>query len=192
MIGRVRMRFAIFVVAGALLLPCTVISATGGCSPETLDQCRDANRLIWSKTFAGRLRHFLGRRRANYLSEGKHLVSDQVIAVLGGVPDAPQRIGDLWRFTACRAHSCSEKGAAVLKPDGEFVAVAILHSPCGEPDRRIDCASHWTLSIFCHPSDTSSAVIGNLSEWARAAVHGDDNAQGLPANRLDGVDVVKL
>lgn len=186
------MRFAILVVAGALALSCTATSAAGDCSPETLAQCRDTNQLIWSRTFEASLRHFFGQRRANYLYEGNPLVSDQANAVLGGPPDAPQRMGDLWRFTACRAHSCPEKWPAVLKPDGELVAVAILHSACSEPDRRMDCSSHWTLSIFIHPSSRSTMVIVNLSGWARAEVDGDYHPQGLPVDQLDGIEVVKL
>jgi len=186
------MRFAILVVSGAIALSCSATSAVGGCSPEALAKCRDTNQLIWNKTFEDSLRRFFGHRRADYLYEGNPLVSDQAIAVLGGPPDAPQRIGDLWRFTACRAHSCPEKGAAVLKPDGELVAVAILHSPCRELGRRMDCSSHWTLSIFIHPSSRSTMVIENLSEWGKAEVDAEYHPQGLPVDQLDGIEVIKL
>lgn len=182
----------VFFVAGALALSCVAASAAGGCSLRTLDQCDNTNQLIWNRVFEASLRHFFGHRRANYLYNGDPLVSNQAIAVLGGPPDTPERIGDLWRFTACRAHSCPEKGAAVLEPDGRLIAVAILHSPCAEPNRPTDCSSHLTLSIFIRPSNQSASVIANLSSWGRAMVNGEYHPPSLPADQLDRVEVVKL
>lgn len=182
----------VFFVAGALALSCVAASAAGGCSLRTLDQCDNTNQLIWNRVFEASLRHFFGHRRANYLYNGDPLVSNQAIAVLGGPPDTPERIGDLWRFTACRAHSCPEKGAAVLEPDGRLIAVAILHSPCAEPNRPTDCSSHLTLSIFIRPSNQSASVIANLSSWGRAMVNGEYHPPSLPADQLDQVEVVRL
>src|SRR5215469_12376173 len=86
---------------GALALSNGATATAGGCSLGKLDQCRDTNQLIWNRAFEASLRRFLGHRRANYLHNGNPLISDQAIDVLGGPPDAPERIGDLWRFTAC-------------------------------------------------------------------------------------------
>ena len=58
-------------------------------------------------------------------------------------------IGKRFAFTACRAHSCDEKGATVLEPDaGRLVALAHLHSACGKPHSSADCYAHETLTIF--------------------------------------------
>jgi hypothetical protein len=190
MLNNARMLFAVLVIAGALVLPSAPTSAAGDCSPKSLAKCRDTNQLVWSASFEDSLRRFFGHRRADYLHKGKPLVSDQTISVLGGPPDAPQRIGDLWRFTACRSHSCSERGAAVLKPGGELIAVAIMHSRCAEPGHTLDCSSHWTLSIFTRPSSHSKMVVENLSKWGKSDVGGGDNPQGLPVDRLDDVEVI--
>lgn len=161
------MKFTGLVVAGAFALSCGQVLSAARCSPLALEQCRDTNALIWSPEFKTELRHFFGLRRANFLYGGNPLLSDQAIAVLGGPPDEPQHIGELWRFTACRAHSCDEKGAAVLRPDGELVAVAILHMSCGETAPELECGFVRTLSIYIHQSDQSPNVIENLAGWVK-------------------------
>ena len=187
------MKFAVHLVIGALMLSFVPACAAGRCSLEMLSGCTNTNELIWNKAFETSLRKFFGNRRADYLYyEGHPLVADQAIEVLGGPPDVPQRIGDLWRFTACRAHSCPEKGAAVLTSDAKLIAVAILHSLCGEPYHNDDCSSHWILSVFIHPTRQSAIVIDNLSKGGRAQVDSEYDPPSLPADQLDKIEVIKL
>lgn len=87
--------------------------------------------------------------------------------VLGGPPDDPQRIGARYRFTACRHHSCDEKGAAVLEPDGRVVATAILHTRCLEPKPPGGCSDHAVLTLFVRNPAREAPVIENLTAWAK-------------------------
>jgi hypothetical protein len=166
--------------------------ATGDvhCDLRRLSACRDTNELIWDKTFEGEVQRFLGRRRASYLGRPGGL-ADQMIEVLGGPPDDPTKIGSRFRFTACRAHSCDEKGAAVLEPDGRLVALAILHSACGAPHAANDCFAHETLDIFAR-SPVGADVVDNLSSWARSEIAQGYTAPGEPADRLDAVRVTAV
>ncbi len=181
------MAAVLFALALAASLP-----ATGGahCELTRLSACRDTNELILDKAFEVSVKRFLGLRRSSYLGRPDWL-ADQMIEVLGGPPDDPIRIGNRFRFTACRAHSCAEKGAAVLEPDGRIVALAILHSACGAQPAANDCFAHETLDIFAR-SPVGADIVGNLSSWARSEIAQGYTAPGEPADRLDAVRVTAV
>ena len=151
--------------------------------------CRDTNRLAWASGFEPALRRFLGRRTAAMLGR-RQLVSRQAAEVLGGPPDAPQRIGDRYRFTACRAHGCTEKGALVLTPAGTVVAVGILHATCGLPDHGPRCFDDHILSLYLR--GRQSAVMADLQKWAHDAVANGYHMPGQPVPRLLRTDVVSV
>jgi hypothetical protein len=146
--------------------------------------------LVWDKAFGAAVRRFLGSRRASYVGRPRP-VADQIIEVLGGPPDDPIRIGLRYRFTACRARSCEDKGAAVLEPDGRLVALAILHSACGVPHATNDCFAHETLNIFVRSSNEQD-LVDNLSNWAKSEIAQGYTAPGAPADRLDAVRVTAV
>jgi hypothetical protein len=146
--------------------------ADDGCSVNTPAHCGDTSELVRSRGFASEIGKFLGEARADYLYPGNHPVSEQLLSVIGGPPDVPRRIGTFWLFTACRFHSCDEKGAVVLRPDGEPVAVAILHTLCGKPNRDIACASRDVLSIYWRPPLPQWETISDaLSAWGKSAAN---------------------
>lgn len=153
------------------------------CALSRLQFCSNTNLLFADKAFTPALRAFVGNARVRYLYPGR--LSDQQIDVLGGPPDTPTRFGRLYRFTACRAHSCTEKGAIFMEPDARIVATAILHSDCDEPVHQDDlkCFDHNILTVFVASSVQAKPLVDNLSDWARAEIKatyvspGDDPPQ---------------
>lgn len=132
--------------------------------------CRNTNILVWDKPFQRAVRAFVGPGRVHYLYRGT--LADQQMSVLGGPPDEPVRIGELYRFTACRPHSCDEKGAVVLDVGGRVEATAILHTDCVRPDAPALCFRDDTLTIFVRDAETQKPIIDDLTAWAKAAVAG--------------------
>jgi len=92
------------------------------------------------------------------------------VSSLSGPPDPPQRSGELFRFTACREHSCDEKGAAVLEPGGRLVALGILQAACEARAPAPDCYAHFATALFVREPVQRRAVIDDLTRWAKAAV----------------------
>ena len=77
------------------------------CTLARVMACGDINALVFDKDFQQAVRDFLGERRRAYLwhedgAEGPDatapLVSEAMLAVLGGPPDPAVRIGPLSRF----------------------------------------------------------------------------------------------
>ena len=158
------------------------------CSPSSLAACRNTNQLIWNAQFQPAIWRFLGFRRAAFLGR-RTFVADQIIEVLGGPPDPPQKIGALYRFTACRAHSCDEKGVAVLDADGRIDALGILHTACAHRHPANDCFAHVTLNLFMRRPNAQQDVIASLSHWAKSEIARAYTAAGMPAERWEGVQV---
>ena len=119
---------------------------------------------MWSKAFLRDLSAFLGDARASYLQHDR-LVFDQAQAVLGGPPEAPSRLDDgSWLFTACRAHSCPEKGAVVFSAGGQILALGILHFACDNA-----CLAAPRLALYVRHGATIDAARRAVERWARAA-----------------------
>ncbi|GAA4769360.1 hypothetical protein GCM10023219_14490 [Stakelama sediminis] len=156
-------------VVSALLLALAQGAVKPSCSPAHLEQCSDTNQLIWSDAFTAELKAFLGGMRGSYLFDDAP-VFDQQREVLGGPPDVPQRLtnGD-WLFTACRAHSCEEKGAVVLSPEGHILATGMLDFHCHKtPPYQAGCERGPTLDVFvAHHGDHRDAVAA-MRRWAEA------------------------
>lgn len=154
-----------------------------------LAACRDTNQLITAPAFTAAVRRFIGKRKASYLHANGD-VTDQQIEVLHGPPDEPTRIGALYRFTACRAHSCPEKGAAVLDPAGKIVALAILYSPCATADTR-DCNRREDLVVFMRERERLQRVevVANL-RLGGGAGGGELYAAGSAEGAVQGMQVI--
>ncbi len=117
------------------LLP--ALAHAQGCTLHTLSECDNTNQLVWDQAFDDALADFIGDRPAGWLYEDGTMLG-QVQAVLGGPSNAPVYFSNnLVRFSACRHHSCPEKGAVVLTTDGEIVAVGVIH---------FDVSRHFTLN----------------------------------------------
>ncbi len=181
-------------LAAAVLASGADAGPPAACSPRSTGLCANTNELVTSRSFERALRNFLAGARANDLYAGNHLVAEQAIDVLGGPPDPPARIGTLWRFTACRAQSCTEKGAVVLRGDGQIVAIGILHSLCGLPKPQPDCSVRNVMSVHIAPAPESQRVETSLAEWAKTMVEAENRAccAGLPPARLDRVEYLDV
>ena len=164
-------------------------TSTAPCGLSNLSACRTTNNLVWDADFEQALGLFLGDRQAAYFYE-RGPVRDQAMAVLGGPPDTPVSVENLYRFTACRAHSCSEKGAVVLTPGGQIMAVAILHTVCATSPRPPRCTLKTRLAVYLHPDTDRALIVSDLSLWAENAVARSYTPPGLSRPALDGVDVL--
>jgi len=189
MSGRVWKILGLFLALSIAPQPSVAQAPATACGLSNLAACRTTNALIWDTGFRQALAQFLGERQAAYLWEGGSVLG-QARAVLGGPPDAPTLVGDLYRFTACRLHSCTEKGAVVLTSSGEIRAVAVLHSACAMAPRPARCAERTRLAVYLHPDADRALVVGDLSHWAEDAVARQYTPAGLTPPRLEGVDVL--
>jgi hypothetical protein len=176
----------LFGAAGLLALRASANADRARCSMSDLAACQDTNELVWSAGFKAAIASFLGNRRTEYLRHGGRL-TQEAIDVLGGPPDDRIDLRDRFLFTACRSHSCTEKGAAVLRRDGQIDAVAIVWYPCSR--NKENCSDDATLSIFMRdPADTS--LIERLKTWITREF-AKTQAGTLPVERLGSVRIYR-
>jgi hypothetical protein len=99
------------------------------------------------------------------------LVWKQAREALGGPPDAPLRLKDgSLLFTACRAHSCPEKGAMVIMPSGQIRIAVLLHYAC----TRDGCADNPRLALFYRDPDQADGMAARaIIGWARGVNGGE-------------------
>lgn len=98
-----------------------------GCGMRNPVACQTTNELVRAPGFRRAVQSFGGKARTKALGAREALLSDVLIATLGGPPDGPIRLADgSFLFTACVAHSCTEKGAIVLTSSGSIAMAATL------------------------------------------------------------------
>lgn len=71
------------------------------------------NQLIWNDEFEHFIHVFFGDLRGNEWNR-EYFVSAQASNFLGGPPEPLQKMGNIVVGSACRAHSCDEKGIVVF------------------------------------------------------------------------------
>ena len=177
-----------------LALALAAAASVPPCDLGHLARCPDTNALVWSKGWDKAVRDFLGplgSKRVDYLDRGGTL-SSAVAAVLGGPPDERARAGEYYRFSACRAHSCPEKGAVLLTPNGRIQAIAVLHSDCAKMPTPDHCFLHDHLVVIVRDLKITRKAVGYLTDWAKKAEAADHAAYHQPASRLDGVEVLHV
>ena len=92
------------------------------------------------------MKRFAGPAQADALGGSSASLSEDLLDTLGGPPDEPVKLADgNYLFTACVAHSCTEKGAIVLTPSGSVVAAAML-------------TNHFTKTVGMQPADAYSRL----------------------------------
>ena len=155
--------------------PAAVVKAAASHSPSTVTQCRvaapwtcaDTNKLVWAKGFSGGLSRFLGKKateRVSLLYPGE--LQYQLADALGGPPDDRQKLADgSYLFTACRPHSCSEKGAITFDAGGSITAIAIVNYHCGEVSKT--CSNDPALDIYTRNLLADSLPLRAIVGWAR-------------------------
>jgi hypothetical protein len=164
--------------------------AAGACALLQPAACADAGQLARDPGFQAALRQFVGKRVTAYLSTGGTAYAETLTA-LSGPADPARRLRNLYLFTACANASCDDQGAAVLQPDGELAAVAIVHGDCGERRRAGDCVTREVLSILRGPDDDLS-IVEALSDWAQRGVAARPIVPGTPIRGFDRVEVIAL
>lgn len=158
-------------LAVLLLAATPAPAAPNPCTLRALQACANTNQLVWDPQFEAALTRFLGDSRGDYLRPNA-LVADQLREALGGPPDDRKGLatGD-WLFTACRAHSCPEKGAVVVTQTGRILAAGLLNFHChAAPKGQAQCEKARRLDIFVRPGEADAGrLIQPLDGWARMA-----------------------
>jgi hypothetical protein len=142
------------------------------CALATLAACPNTNQLVDDRAFVAALKGFFGPARGDYLYP-KGPMWAQAQEALHGPPDDAKRLAEgSWLFTACRAHSCPEKGAVILAPEGRVLAVGLLNFRCRDAAKGQDsCDKARHLDIFVRRQDLDAArLIQPLDAWAKTQV----------------------
>lgn len=138
----------------ACMLTATAVDAAEQCGLKSVGACTDTNRLVWSESFEPALKAFLGKRRVGWFGRQAR-IADVVREVLSGPPDEPVKVADgLYRFSAVRPHSATERGAIFIAEDGTIKAAGVLHFNCGK-----QCAKTYSLSILLPREDKALAQL---------------------------------
>ena len=126
---------------------------------------KNTNQLVWDKDFKPVLVAFFGTRKASFFWR-KGLVWQQALEGLGGPPEDIEKLSSsLYLASACRAHSCMEKAAAVIEQPGQLVAVGLVEYGCFRSPR---CAERPTLQLHVRArnGEAEQAIIN----WAGRVV----------------------
>jgi hypothetical protein len=159
----------------ALLLAAAPAPPPSACGLTHPAGCSDTNRLVGDPDFVAAVKRFFDGARGDHLYPGGAL-ADQAMEALGGPPDPPKRLATgSWLFTACRAHSCPEKGAAVLTPQGRILAIGLLNFRCHKAAAGgSDCDKASHLDVYVRPGELDAArLIEPLDAWARERAAAD-------------------
>ena len=153
----------------AIFLAAAPTGASGDCRLDRIHRCRNTNQLVWSPGFEAAVRRFSGDAKTEHSYDGSRL-NRELIEALGGPPDHPIRWRGYYLFAACRAHSCDEKGAAIVSPRGRIEALAMIWYPCAQKWRVEDgCSAKPRLTILIR-RPTDSAMVRRLKQWAMIAL----------------------
>jgi hypothetical protein len=174
-----------------------------GCALSALASCGNTNQLVHEDDFAVAVANFIGPRRRAYVDHpdgpegsdmGAPLVSDQVIAVMGGPPDDARKLGPYFFFSACRAHSCPEKGFAVLTPEGEIVALGIFHfwNEQRAKNARSCCGHDPDLTIHYQPTADWQRIEPALKLWAEGKAASLHHFEGEEQPKLRQVELIEV
>lgn len=164
-----------------MMLLALLLAAATPCSMAAPAACATTNQLMWAPGTEAALKGFFGTARGDYLMPNA-LLWKQAREALGGPPEAPLRLKDgSLLFSACRAHSCPEKGAMVVTPAGKIRAAALLHYRC----TPAGCADTARLALFYRqPAEADGLAMRALIGWARGLNKGE--TPPLAKSRLGG------
>lgn len=124
-----------FAFVGVLWMGLTGLDRAS-CSEDNILGCRLTRDILSKASVREKLHRYTGDKPAGWLYKDGTMAGQAIEVLNGPDPDPPVRFGDnLVRFSACRWHSCDEKGAIVLTANGEIVAVGVLH---------FDVSRHYT------------------------------------------------
>jgi hypothetical protein len=172
-----------FLLATMLLLGASTTNAD--CELRRPERCGNTNELIHDRAFQVAIGSFVGPSRTAYIS--RHSLGHQLVDALGGPPDEPRPLGKAWLFTACVAHECDNKGAAVVERGGRIALLGLVHYNC---IRQRDCDDDPTLTLFTRDRAKRAAYAPGVIEWAKAAIAAESRSGGVV--RLKKVETVTV
>lgn len=149
-------------LALALVLTASLCHAGDFCSYS------NTNQLFWDKAFKQDIQNFFGKQKASYYWANGDLTR-QAMEGLGGPADMLANLGNnLVLASACRAHSCTEKAAAILQCPSRILAVGIIHFNCAIQPHPFDCSSNAMLTLFFDDRNRDQAGRVALEDWGRS------------------------
>jgi len=112
------------------------------------------------------LRHQFGSARGDYLYP-RGIVGEQIGAALG-IPAPTLQLPDGNALVSgCRPHSCDEKAAIIVAPDGTVFAAGLINFHCGA---RV-CDAKPRLTIFVTRARAQPVLSQELQDWAARAAN---------------------
>lgn len=150
-----------------MLFSLTVTAPSEGrsyCSLSRPQLCTTTNDIVWDHGFQAELRDFTHDLPSRYYRSPSFYA--QARDLLGGPPDHRRRIGPgRHLFTACRPHSCDEKGAVVVNAQGQITARGLLVYDIPEGD------GPWTplLLLYLRQGVQLGSEATAIKEWASRA-----------------------
>ncbi len=138
----------------ALTIAFTLLIATASqadyktCALKKITACDNTNELTLSSGFEPALKRFAGKQKVRWLGP-KMTLSNVVLEVVGaGGDDRVEAAPGLYRFSAFRPHSATERGAVFVAADGKVKAAGVLHFNCAK-----SCDKTYNLAIILKAPD---------------------------------------
>lgn len=116
------------------------------------------------------LERFLPKRTGDFILPWE-TISWQVFEGLGMAPPYARALPDgrrlLW---GCRRHSCDEKGAVIVSPEGEVEAAALIHARCRFTAFPVRLSEAWRKSNYdCDTPNRTLTVFVHVTQKHRPA-----------------------
>jgi hypothetical protein len=173
--------------------------AQSTCTPLNPAACQPANKALADIDIGRNILAFLGKEPgllASYPNAKAPMntwkAREDAFEILGGPADAPVTLDKgLMMLTACRAHSCGEKGAMVLKPNGDVAAIALLAIRYTNPalTEAEQVYQPSKLLIFVAKADSKTGpVVPAITAWAKR-MYDAARAGALVKNALQPAEI---
>jgi len=130
---------------------------------DDLCSFKNTNQLVGDTGFKAELKKFFGESQGDLILP-KTPLFNQVLVGLGGPPDDIRISGALAIASACRAHSCDEKAAVVIKCPSTIIAAGTLSFHCRERS-GVSCETHRTLDLYFKDGDQALSGRSLLECW---------------------------
>ncbi|HVY88796.1 MAG TPA: hypothetical protein VG942_08005 [Hyphomonadaceae bacterium] len=172
--------------------------AQSACTPLDPAACQPSNPALANIDIGRNILAFLGKEPgllASYPTAKPPVdqwkARDDVFEILAGPADAPVMLDKgLMMLTACRAHSCGEKAAMVLKPNGDVAAIALLAIRYTNPALREDQQVYQPskLLVFVAKAEKAGASVPAITAWAQR-MYDAARAGQLIKNKLEPAEI---
>lgn len=145
----------------------------GECAVRHPAGCRNTNQLVLAPDFQNAVRKFGGGAQIAVLGRGEEPLWTVLLTTLHGPPDEPISLSDgSYLFTACMAHSCTEKGAIVVTRSGSITMAATLTNHFAREDSRSKLSEAHYARLDIYLAGAASAAPSwrqAVRAWAKAA-----------------------